>query len=438
MRRRTTSAVTRARATLCALAWLAVAAGCSPPHGREAQPGVTLRFWAMGAEGELVRPLLDAFERENPGVRVESQQIPWSAAHEKLLTSIVGRSTPDVSQLGNTWIAEFSALNALAPLSPWMVSPPRVDSTDFFAGIWDTNVVDGVTYGVPWYVDTRVIFYRTDILRAAGYDAIPQDWDGWLACMRAIKRNAGAKKYAIFLPVNEAPPLIALGLSAGSDFLTDNGTRAAFRSPEFRRAFAFYLRIFEDGLAPRLGNAEMSNVYQEIERGTFDMFITGPWNLGEFSKRLPPELQSAWSTAPLPGPTGRASGLSTAGGASLVMFRYTRHPREAWKLIEFLSRHEHQVQFYRASGDLPARVDAWNDTTFTRDARIRAFGEQLRTVRSTPKVPEWEQIDTQMWTHAETAVRGVVPPESALANLDRAVDRILEKRRWIVSRRVAL
>src|SRR5262244_566764 len=87
------------------------AAGCGSPS-RDA----VVRFWAMGREGEVVRELLPEFERTHPGIRVEAQQLPWTAAHEKLLTAFAGDATPDVCQLGNTWIPEFAALKALEPL----------------------------------------------------------------------------------------------------------------------------------------------------------------------------------------------------------------------------------------------------------------------------------------------------------------------------------
>ena len=105
------------------------------------------------------------FERENPGIKVEVQQIPWGAAHEKLLTAHVGRSTPDVAQLGNTWIAEFAALERdRAAHDRGSRRRRRCRRARYFAGIWDTNVVDGMPYGIPWYVDTRVLFYRRDLL----------------------------------------------------------------------------------------------------------------------------------------------------------------------------------------------------------------------------------------------------------------------------------
>src|SRR6266702_3627598 len=86
----------------CAMLSVAALAACRPAAG-----GVVLDFWGLGREGEVVAELMPAFERENPGIRVRVQQIPWTAAHEKLLTAYVGNATPDVAQLGNTWVPEF-------------------------------------------------------------------------------------------------------------------------------------------------------------------------------------------------------------------------------------------------------------------------------------------------------------------------------------------
>ena len=405
-------------------ALLLAATSCSPP----ASP-VRLRFWAMGREGEVVGELVRDFERENPGIRVDVQQIPWSAAHEKLLTAFVGGSTPDLSQLGNSWIAEFAALRSISPLDRSIASSAVVRESCYFAGIWDTNVLAGTPYGVPWYVDTRVLFYRRDLLARAGYREMPTNWKDWRAAMEAVRRSQGAGHYAIFLPTNEWPQPMILALQAGARGLTDDDTRADFQSPGFRRAFRFYLDLFRDGLAPPVSNNQIANMYQEFGRGTFSMVITGPWNLGEFRRRLPEAQQDDWDTAPLPGPEG--PGLSMAGGSSLVVFRASPHPEAAWKLVEFLSRPEQQIRFYRLTGDLPARLEAWRDTALTGDPHARAFEQQLRRTAPWPKVPEWEEIGIRLQDQVERAVRGATSPDSALAALDRDADRMLEKRRWL-------
>jgi multiple sugar transport system substrate-binding protein len=416
---------------LCALAALALA-GC---RGGPASEGrVTVRFWAMGREGEVVQDLVRDFERENPGVRVVVQQIPWTAAHEKLLTAHVGGSTPDVAQLGNTWIAEFAALRAIEPLDDRLAASRDVARDAYFAGIWDTNVLDGVLYGIPWYVDTRVLFYRSDLLRRAGFDSIPGSWEGWRRAMVAMKRVSGADRFAIFLPTNEYTPWVVLGLQAGSPLLKEHDTRGAFSEPAYRRAADFYLGVFRDGLAPNVPGAGIANRYQEFERGTFGMYISGPWDVGEFRRRLSPAMQGSWATAPLPGPGGPEHGLSTAGGSSLVLFRGSRHKDAAWKLIEFLSRPGQQTRFARLTGDFPARREAWRDTALTNDPNTRAFAIQLQRAVSTPKVPEWENISLKLEYCVEAMALGHASPDSALAALDRDVDQILAKRRWLVGR----
>jgi multiple sugar transport system substrate-binding protein len=408
-----------------------VVAGCAS----RAEGPVTLRFWAMGREGEVVQELVRDFEREHPDIRVTVQQIPWGAAHEKLLTAYVGRATPDLAQLGNTWISEFAALSALEPLDARLAGSSAVPESAYFGGIWDTNVVDGVTWGIPWYVDTRVLFYRRDLLQKAGFDSIPGSWGEWRRAMEGMV-HAGSKT-AIFLPTNEYTPWIILGLQAGSELVTDNATHGAFSGPEYRRALDFVLGIFRDGLAPALTGNSIANRYQEFERGTFGMYISGPWDVGEFRRRISPEMQSSWATAPLPGPDGPASGVSVAGGSSLVVFRGSRHPEQAWKLIEYLSQPAQQLRFHRLTGDLPARREAWRDTAFTNDPYSRAFALQLDRVVSTPKIPEWEEISMKLQHAIEAALLGGAPPDSVMAGLDRQVDLILEKRRWLLARHAA-
>lgn len=395
---------------------------------------MTLRFWGLGREGEVVQELVKEFERDHPNVRVRVQQIPWSAAHEKLLTAHVGDASPDIAQLGNTWIPEFVALRALEPLDSSLAVSPSVDSTHFFPGIWQTNVIEGAVYGIPWYVDTRVIFYRKDLLEQAGYRTFPTTWEEWVAAMRAIKRLVGPARYPIYLPSNEWNQPVIFGMQAGSRLLKDHGSVSTFAEPEFKRAFDFYLRLYRDSLAPVKGLNDVANPYQEFERGYFAMWITGPWNLGEFARRLPDSMQQRWATAPLPGPEGAASGLSLAGGSSLVLFRSSRHQKEAWQLIEFLSRPEQQQRFYELTGDLPARIDAWSDSLINSDANRRAFWEQLQRVQAPPGVPEWEQIATKVLDYAEQSIRGGVPGDTVLARLDRDVNRLLEKRRWLLER----
>jgi multiple sugar transport system substrate-binding protein len=395
-----------------------------------------VRFWALGREGEVVAELLRDFECEHPEVRVDVQQVPWSAAHEKLLTAHVGEATPDLAQIGNTWIPEFAAVGALAPLDSLVAAGGPVRPGAYFPGIWDTNVLVGRLYGVPWYVDTRLLFYRRDLVARAGCTEGLATWAAWRACLARIKAAQGADEFAILLPLNEWNQAAILGMQAGSPLLKEGGRYGAFGDSAFRRAFEFYVDLYRSGLAPVAGLNEIANPYQEFARGRFAMWITGPWSVGEMRRRLPPALRDAWATAPLPGPDA-GPGLSMAGGSSLVVFRRSRHRATAWQVIEFLSRPEQQVRLFALTGDLPARVQAWQDSALRGDPQLRAFWLQLQRVAPLPRVPEWELIATRLIDHAEAVVRGGRPVADALAALDRDADRILEKRRWMLARRGA-
>ena len=413
-----------------ALAALVATAGCDDGGGGDE---VVLEFWAMGAEGENVQPLIDRFEAEHPGIRVRVQQQPWTSAHEKLLTAFAGRSTPDVSQMGNTWIPEMEALGALADLTPLVEASPEVDASDYFAGAWDTNVIGGRVRGVPWYVDTRLLFYRTDLFAEAGVDGIPATWDAWEDAMRRVKAVQPEGGYPILLPVNEFEPPLILALNTG-DLLRDGDRYGNFRSDGIRHALAFYTGLFDEGLAPRTAGTEISNLYQEFARGRFASYVTGPWNVGEFKRRLPASVQDDWATAPLPGPEAGTPGVSVAGGSSLVVFERSPHRAEAWALVEFLSRPDVQIEFHALTGDLPPRESAWDASGLGTDPYAQAFREQLRHVRPTPKVPEQERIAQTIRDVTEFAARGEITADEAAVRLDAEVDRILEKRRWLLDR----
>lgn len=424
------------RRAAIAIVLVAIAcASCSSDHR------TTLKFWALGFEGDMVSRLIPAFEAEHPDIRVEIQQVPFTVAHEKLLTAYVGDATPDVAQLGNTWIPELASLTALAPLDAQVAGSPVVRPPDYFAGIWETNEVDGALYGVPWYVDTRLLFYRRDLFAQAGYAVPPKTWEAWLDAMRKIKRNVGRERFGVLLPLEEFDQLVSLALQEPEPMLRDHGRYGNFRSTSFRAALTLYLQMFVEELAPITTQIQVPNPWDELARGYFSCFLHGPWSIGEFKRRLPPAQQGIWATTELPSPTGVGGGL--AGGSSLVIFRRSQHPREAWQLIEWLSRPEIQQRFYDVTGNLPPRRSSWQDARFANEY-VQPFRAQLEHVKRTPPVPEWERIVTEMRYVTERAARKVSPRttpaelaaivDTAVRELDGRADEMLDKRRWLLER----
>jgi multiple sugar transport system substrate-binding protein len=390
----------------------------------------TIEFWGLGREGEVVIEFLPQFHRENPNIRVDVQQIPWTAAHEKLLTAHVGDSFPDITQIGNTWIPELVALRAIEPLNARVAASKIIRQQDYFPGIWETNVVRDELFGVPWYVDTRVLFYRTDAIKNP-----PRTWSEWIAIMERLKSESRDPHYfPLLMPTNEWPQPVILAVQRGAELVTYEG-EARFEDQRFLDGFSFYLDIFRRRLAPAISNSQVANLYQQFGAREFDMFVSGPWDVGNLRDRLPPEMQSKWSTAPMPAPDGTPyPGASLSGGSSLVISSRSQKQDACWKLIEFLSRPEIQMRFYEQSGDLPAHRAAWASPKLANDKQIAAFRIQLDRTAALPRIPEWENVATSIFEYGQLAARGRYTAREAALQLDKKVDGMLEKRRWVLSR----
>src|SRR5262249_25555635 len=237
--------------------------------------------------------------------------------------------------------------------------------------------------------------------------------------------------FAILLPLREWQPPVILALQRGAELLRDDDCRGNFESAPVRQAFVFYLDLFQRGLAPRAGDTQVTNVYQDFAAGFFTFYVTGPWNLGEFAHRLPADLQDRWATAPMPATDDDYPGVSIAGGGSLVLHRGSARKDAAWRLVEYLTAPAQELRLHALAGDLPARRSAWDAGGLEREPRTAAFWAQLGAVRATPKIPEWERIAARIAYYTETAVRGDLALDAALAALDVDTDALLEKRRWL-------
>jgi multiple sugar transport system substrate-binding protein len=391
-----------------------------------------LRVWAMGVEGEALVAIAQDFETQNPAIPVRVQALPWSAAHEKLLTAFAADNLPDVVALGNTWVPEFAALGALEPLNS-RLAHSQIGLGRYFDGARRSVTLNDQVLGVPWYVDTRLLFYRKDLLQKAGFAKPAETWADWDAQLAALSGARRGGKYGLLMPFAEYEPLVAFCLQAEEPILIDSDTRGGFRQKSVRDSFAYAASLYQHGFADRLTHSEVTDVYSSFVRGDFAFIITGPWNLAEFARRLPANLQDQWATAPLPGPNG--PGDSSAGGVSLCIPRASRRKDDAFRFIEYLCDPQRQADFYKVTGDLPADRGAWLQTSLMHDRRSLTFFDQLNRTRPPPQVPEWERIANEMVAALERVVRGITTLDAALKGLDEFAWTILTKRRAMLELR---
>ena len=391
-----------------------------------------LSVWAMGVEGEALSRFAMAYESAHPDTPMRVQVLPWGAAHEKLLTAFAADDFPDIIALGNTWVAEFAALDALEPLNARLAAS-TLKFGNMFPGARQSVTVGGQVLGIPWYVDTRLLFYRNDLLSDAGFDSVATNWADWDTQLAALSGAKRPGKYGLLMPFNEYEPLVAFCLQADAPILLDGGTRGGFQQKSVREAFAYAASMYQRGFAAPLTHTEVTDPYSAFARGDYAFIITGPWNLGEFAKRLPRDMQDKWSTALLPGPQG--VGASSAGGVSMCIPRASRRKDDAFRFIEHMGAGRQQADFYAATGDLPSDPAAWPLAGLLQDERSKVFYQQLNLTRPVPQVPEWERIANEMVAALERVVRGLVTLEGALKGLDEFTWTILTKRRAMLQQR---
>ena len=267
----------------------------------------SISVWAMGTEGENLDVLAQDFMAEFPDVSVEVTAVPWDAAHDKIVNSIAGGQVPDVSLIGSTWMGEFATLGGLEP------TPSSIDPSQFFEGSWDTTVVDGVSYGVPWYVETRLIYYRTDLAEEGGFNQAPADWDEFTQLVQA-QADAGAEFGISLQPggIGSWQTYMPFFWQAGGDMLDESGS-FTLGSEACVEALTFYDSFFEEGLTP----PAVSDVPVEASfaNGDVGSFISGPWMIGVVTDAGADP--ATWTVAHQP---TEDAGTSFVGGGNLAVF----------------------------------------------------------------------------------------------------------------------
>ena len=368
----------------------------------------TITVWAMGAEGDKLPTLAKQFESANPGAKVNVTAIPWDAAHDKFTTAITAGKTPDAAMVGTTWMGEFAGLGALDP------TPPSFDKSQFFPGAQKTTEVDGTSYGIPWYVETRLVYYRTDLAKKAGYTTPPKDWEGLKAMAKAMQDKAGAK-WGIGLQAGATgswQSIMPFAWSNGAS-LSKDGKSYSFDTPELQEAVKYYQSFFTDGISDKAAPATPTTE-PDFVSGKVPMFISGPWEMSAVEKVGGKGFKDKYSVAVMP---TKKTSSSFVGGSDFAVFKDSKQRDTAWKFVKFLSDPKTQAAWYQQSTDLPSVTSAWKDPSISADTKLAKFGEQLKTAQAPPSFSTWEQVVAQFDSEMEKVTKQGSDPAAALKSV---------------------
>ncbi|WP_402463641.1 sugar ABC transporter substrate-binding protein [Isoptericola aurantiacus] len=373
----------------------------------------TVEVWAMGTEGELLPELAEQFEADNPDVTVEVTPIPWESATQKINTALATGEVPDVLQVGTTLMSGFVDQGGLAP------TPDSIDSDAFFPGAWDTTVVDGTSYGVPWYVETRVLYYRTDLAEKAGLDE-PTSWEE-LTEFAAGMQDAGADHGIALQTQGDATNLMYFPFfwQAGGEIMNEDSSEFTLDGDAQVKALDYYSSFMADGLAPQV-LVEDEKVQSFID-GELGSFVSGPWERANLLATAGDDFAGKFDVTALPPDEQDASFI---GGANLAVTADAANPDAAWKFVDFTTDPDVQVDWFGISNDLPAVEASWDDATLADDEALAVYGTALETARSTPAIPTWSEIGHELDLILEQVIAGKLSPEEAAQQMQDAASSI--------------
>lgn len=373
----------------------------------------TISFWAMpngpDSRNDLEKTL-QRFTRETQ-IPVRLEIIDWSEAFARLNAAFKTGNTPDVLQVGSTWVSFFADKKYLAQLNS---IAPRVDSLRFLKQSMLSAHIDGKPgiYAFPWFLDIRALLANkriTDSLGIRAEDLATEAQFRGILTYLAQSQFTNAKGFPLIpfgLPGKDdwtGPQALAPFLwSEGGDYIKKvNGKwKSVLLDSASLRGISRYVDILRDTLvAP---NSLRENSAQNAAR-----FTTGEqaflFGTSEIIRKMDiPEAEHGFSDSQLGKaglavfsiPGGKLGSKPFFGGSYLAMPTSAKHVKGAQSLLLFLLRADNLNRYTHSIGFLPPDESVLN--VWAKDERYSGLVKDLERGQSFPNIPEWGAVESEL------------------------------------------
>ncbi len=322
--------------------------------------GAKIEFWTMQLQPEFTnyfQSLIKTFESQNPSIKVNWVDVPWTAMENKILTAISAKTPPDVVNLNPNFASQLAGRNAWLDLDQKI---PQTSRSNYLPNIWQASTLNGKSFGIPWYLTTELTIYNIDILKLAGISKPPATYAELAKVAQEIKAKTGKYAFfATFVPQDSGEVLESF-VKMGVTLLDPQG-KAAFNSPSGKAAFQYWVDLYKKGLLPK-------EVLTQGHRRAIDLYQAGEIALlssgGEFLKTIAtnsPKIAQLSAVAPqVTGDTGKKN----VAVMNIVIPRASQHPDAALKFALFVTNDDNQLVFAKAAEVLPSTVKALANSYF--------------------------------------------------------------------------
>src|ERR671915_205064 len=338
---------------------------------------------------------IERFNEQNPDMNATMLEFSTSADEQR--TQFVQRQEAksgecDVFYADVIWTAEFASQKWIYDMTPYVDS--RKD--DLIPATLETVTFDGKVWGMPQQTDAAFLYYRTDQVKD-----VPATWQ---EVYDVASQNDGI--------VYQGAPyegltvdFLELAFAAGGEILSEDGTEAVIDSPENVAALQFMVDGVQDGVAANGVTTYMeeeSRRYFESGRATFMRNWPYAFALGEKA----PKVKGKFDVAPFPEFEG-AGKAAILGGHNLVVSVFSKNPRAALKLVDFLTSEEEQITMFRDYSLAPTIAAAYDDPDVQKKYDFATeLKESVAQARSRPVSPVYPQISQAIYKNVNEALAG--------------------------------
>jgi multiple sugar transport system substrate-binding protein len=383
-----------------------------------------------------LRDQISRFNERNRGeVEVELRLVPADTGQyfEKLRTEFqAGEADADIISGDVIWPAQFAAQGWVLDLSDLFTEDLR---ESYLPATIVSNTYEGGIYGVPWFTDAGMLYYRSDLLENSGFSEPPKTWEELKEQVEKVRRESGIKYGHVFQGA-EYEGGVVNGLefiwNAGGNVLDpDDLDEVTVGAPEAIRGLETARSMVTDGVAP---GAVPS--YKEYE--SYTVFLNGDavfmrnWP-NVYARAADPSLSSVEQerigVAPLPVAEQAFQSYSALGGWNLMVNAVSKQKIEAaWTFIRYLSATDQQKERALRGGYLPTLKGCYEDAEILSEVPVITLGgEAIRNVRSRPATPFYQEMSLAMAERFHASLAGTLSPERAAALLKKDLENILKR-----------
>ncbi len=389
-----------------------------------AEDTVTINFWhhysAQSAENEtLMNVLIPAFEAENPGIKVNAVSHEWAELHDKVLVSANSNALPDVARCDIAWLPEFQKMGILVALDDEMADFADV-SGQLLDSAMSTAVIGGHYYALALNTNSKIVFYNTAMLEAAGVE-VPATMDAWVEAVKKLSgENAnGQQVWGWNEPALAGWNICPFIWSFGGSLTNEDQTAATgfINSPATVKAIETFAELVKAGgiTGFNAGDIPMTDGFGT---GRYAMMLEGPWKSAELAGAYP---DVAYGTAPIP--AGEGGSISVLGGEDIAMFN-TANKDAAWKFMQFMTGEYAETEMAKC-GQIPVNKAALESDT-VKAADYAPFIEAIQTAKARPTVAAWSEMDNDLQVAMNAVVTGEKTAQEAMDELAAAWDALLK------------